>query len=1291
MVSRILKLLALVTVFLSSYSVFATHYMGGEVTYEYLDNAGPAGNPFRYRITYNIYIYCGPGSNFPTGDNGQISIGIYDANTGNLIDPFDGVNGVTRYQGTVNNTLTNITPEVPPGCNIPGISTFCVTLNTYEQIVNLPLSIDGYVVTHERCCRNNAIDNLSNAGAQAHALYTFIPSLIYNNTSPQFNNIAIPVLCTGDTTTIVNNAFDPDGDILQYEFVAPPRATVSNQGFNIAPDFVNTVPNYNTPTNTLNYVPGSSVASPFGPGSYAFIDGNTGLTQYMAPNPGNYVVVVEIKEYRPFLDTSILIGTTRRDLQFIVSNNCPLNSTPTISSVENGGSTFININEGDSVHLTIQSNDLDLDSIQVVASGAILDSTSTYTGPLATFTSDTTTNPYKGYFDWRTECGMAGSYQFTISSRDNGCPPKNNYTVYTVNVLPFQASPITGPDSLCSLDDSSLFTTTLKTGSSYNWSINNGTLNNISADSTQINVNWTNAGIGRIEMYETSESGCVDTTLKLVSLKGAEFIDATGDTSICNGDSVNLMATGSGDYLWSPAIFISDSTLSNPTVFPDTTTPFIVSSLTNNCFKPDTVIIEVNNFEAVIPSDTTCMRDSIMLGTPLVAGYTYNWSSTDHLLNDTTIAQPIFFSDSSGIFSLNISTVDSNMCEDVDTITVLVNPTPDSVAIFGGISLCPDVTGIEYHVNDTNIVGYTWFVDSGSVVSGQFTDSILVDWGAATNNAAVKIIPTNTFGCIGDTSKLDVIINPILQTETPKGPDTLCAFDVNNLNYSITNINGSTYTWNVIGGNINSGQTSNAVNLNWQGDTTAYVFIQEVVNTSSSVCLGQSDTLNITIYASPDTTLPINGDSSICSFEQSLGYTLNGLDSSIYSWVVNTGGTLTNGQGTDSITIDWDSAGVYPITVIETTQNGCLGRILNKNITVRPLPNTSASTGTYIICPENLDSIAYTISGLVNSTYDWQVIGGNIIQTNSNSVLVSWDSTFNKQIRVFETSEYGCTEDTLILDIIYDPSNVELNYVSHNLNDASLIDLNWFYPSDSISNDLTLFRRQIKPSVSAWDSVANISNVLFDYSDTPPNMGSIYEYYLSTKNLCGSNVNTLIHNNILLNVIGDESSATNNLSWNNYQDWSEREGVKEYNIYRNLDGEGYELYQSTGSLDSAIEFMNARDGFNHCYRIEAIQEFDNSISSWSNEVCVTFNHLIHVYNALTPNGDGKNETLYAENIELYPNNTLEVYNRWGNLVYDANGYRNEWNGGDLPDGTYFYVLKIDGIEEAFRGDVLIQR
>jgi len=85
-----------------------------------------------------------------------------------------------------------------------------------------------------------------------------------------------------------------------------------------------------------------------------------------------------------------------------------------------------------------------------------------------------------------------------------------------------------------------------------------------------------------------------------------------------------------------------------------------------------------------------------------------------------------------------------------------------------------------------------------------------------------------------------------------------------------------------------------------------------------------------------------------------------------------------------------------------------------------------------------------------------------------------------------------------------------------------------------------------------------------------------------------------------------------------------------------------------------------------------------------------------VMNGFSPNGDDINETFTVLGLERYPNNEVIIFNRWGNQVYFKQGYTNAdgwsgtWEGQDLPDGTYFYIINT-GEGEAVSGYVQIQR
>ncbi len=86
---------------------------------------------------------------------------------------------------------------------------------------------------------------------------------------------------------------------------------------------------------------------------------------------------------------------------------------------------------------------------------------------------------------------------------------------------------------------------------------------------------------------------------------------------------------------------------------------------------------------------------------------------------------------------------------------------------------------------------------------------------------------------------------------------------------------------------------------------------------------------------------------------------------------------------------------------------------------------------------------------------------------------------------------------------------------------------------------------------------------------------------------------------------------------------------------------------------------------------------------------------IILYNTFSPNGDGNNDLFYIGNIEKYPNCKLDIYNRFGKLVYTKIGYSNDWNGtnfGDkLPEATYYYILDLANGGKPYTGSVTIIR
>ena len=89
-----------------------------------------------------------------------------------------------------------------------------------------------------------------------------------------------------------------------------------------------------------------------------------------------------------------------------------------------------------------------------------------------------------------------------------------------------------------------------------------------------------------------------------------------------------------------------------------------------------------------------------------------------------------------------------------------------------------------------------------------------------------------------------------------------------------------------------------------------------------------------------------------------------------------------------------------------------------------------------------------------------------------------------------------------------------------------------------------------------------------------------------------------------------------------------------------------------------------------------------------------FDCSIVVPNLLTPNGDGQNDVFLIANINLFPDNTFKVLNRWGVEVYGENGYNNTtkvFTGDGLTPGRYFYSLDLGNGAGRKSGSLIISK
>ena len=271
----------------------ATHIVGGNLTYKYLGNE-------QFEIRLRVQRDCKLGSNEAYFDD-PASIGIYDENGALISDiPGIGLSIVIEY-----NKSDTINFRREGNCNMIG-ETVCVEETTYKRTIRLPRRPGGYILSYQRCCRNATLQNILDPLETGANYFTIISEDIYDigNSSPVFNFWPDVYYCTNDTFTIDNSAFDFDGDSLSYRVYQPlSGASIDNPKPQPAVFFDNSL---------VEFIAPWSWNQPILP--YFDIDEKTGLITALCPIIGQFLIGVEVLEYRD----GKLIGRSIRDYQINV-------------------------------------------------------------------------------------------------------------------------------------------------------------------------------------------------------------------------------------------------------------------------------------------------------------------------------------------------------------------------------------------------------------------------------------------------------------------------------------------------------------------------------------------------------------------------------------------------------------------------------------------------------------------------------------------------------------------------------------------------------------------------------------------------------------------------------------------------------------------------------------------------------------------------------------------------------------------------------------------------------------
>lgn len=260
--------------------------------------------------------------------------------------------------------------------------------------------------------------------------------------------------------------------------------------------------------------------------------------------------------------------------------------------------------------------------------------------------------------------------------------------------------------------------------------------------------------------------------------------------------------------------------------------------------------------------------------------------------------------------------------------------------------------------------------------------------------------------------------------------------------------------------------------------------------------------------------------------------------------------------------------------------------------------------------------------------------------------------------------------------------------------DTSVI-LNWnkgeLYTRTNYTNIL-LYELNLKGGVKAVFE-PETSN----YNDKRVNVDlNAYRYRIRVKDDCGDTSAYSNHSgNILLYSVKNSQTDAPSLKWNAYRDWPG--GVSHYEIQRfdeNNKPLTIAISKDTGYTDYGQESSCQQ---NYIYRVIAVSQMSDTLRSVSNTIRVRPASTLFAPNAFSPDGNGINEVFAPKGQFIY-NYRIEIYNRWGERVFESNNCFEGWDGSyksmQSDESVFYYRISAfgaDGKTYILKGSISLLR
>ncbi len=517
---------------------------------------------------------------------------------------------------------------------------------------------------------------------------------------------------------------------------------------------------------------------------------------------------------------------------------------------------------------------------------------------------------------------------------------------------------------------------------------------------SDIVVNWATGGTKTV-ILTIQEAGCtVSDTMEVVV--GDVMASVTPNTSICPGDSIQLVASGGVSYQWSPVTGLSDPTIANPMASPTTSTFYTVEVTDAQGCSAEvstTVTLHFTN-TSIIDDQTICEGESVSLSAS--GGISYSWSPViglDNPNNSSPNASPLVTT------TYTVLITDANNCELTEEVTVFVNPAPNANA-GEDVNLC---IGKKTTLNATGGVSYSW--SPAASLSGANTANPI---SSPTVTTTYTVTVTDAIGCIA-TDQVTVFIHDGYLTQ-PIPDITLCDDDLT-ANVTVA-INDTIQNYSITGNGGYSNDIAIDNSLTFDATMGSFPSVFYVEMTTDGGCV-VNDTFYI--FKNEGLSAAFDIETPACVNDIiNINYTGSASVNSFLSWDIDGGIYISQSQATTSspagsdIEVQWGTGGVKNV-ILTVTESGC---IVSDTVQVN-VGDINAVVGPNVtLCPG--DSTQLTASG--GTSYAWSPVDGLSNPNIANPMASPSTSTF---YTVTVTDASGCTDEgTTIVTLSFTAGSV---------------------------------------------------------------------------------------------------------------------------------------------------------------------------------------------------------------------------------------------------------------------------